>query len=153
MADKLANWMKAGKHLPEVMRDFHDQKDLFKAMHDMQRPVDGSSPSPADAVDFMTGQCYVIDRFLWFMARRGYTLQRSRAQLPFLDLQADVKVATERRNEQLSALLTAHVSSVRTSDRPFPDPDCKTCGGTGVDPGGLPVCRDCYPYSTKKSPE
>jgi hypothetical protein len=99
-------WMKSGKYLPRALRDFHDQKDVFKAMHDLQKPA-----SPMDAVaghyslNFVTGQCYVIDRFLWFMARRGYTLQRSRAQLPFRDLDADVKAATERRQAQESALL------------------------------------------------
>lgn len=109
--------MKRSGHLPDVMRDFHDQKDLFKAMHDLQQPngtteLDG----PAFTVDFMTGQCYVIDRFLWFMARRGFTLQRSRARLPFRDLQADVKAATEKRDAHLVALLEAHVSGVNPSD-------------------------------------
>lgn len=113
MADPLIAWMKGGKHLPDVLRDFHDQKDLFKAMHDLQQP---SGPSELEAgaftLDFVTGQCYVIDRFLWFMARRGYTLQRSRSRLPFRDLQADVKAATEKRDAHLAALLEAHVSGV-----------------------------------------
>ena len=106
MADSLEAWMKEGRHLPDVLRDFHDQKDVFKAMHDLQKPA-----SSADAIaghyslDFVTGQCYVIDRFLWFMARRGYTLQRSRARLPFRDLQADVAAATERRDAHDMSLL------------------------------------------------
>ncbi len=29
----LADWLKSGEYLPEFMRDFHDQKDVFKAMH------------------------------------------------------------------------------------------------------------------------
>lgn len=102
----LDDWMKAGKYLPEPLRDFHDQKEVFKAMHDLQKPA-----SPTDAIaghyslDFVTGQCYVIDRFLWFMARRGYTLQRSRADLPFRDLAADVAAATERRDDHDAGLL------------------------------------------------
>lgn len=117
MADELDAWMKAGKYLPDVLRDFHDQKDVFKAMHDLQKPA-----SPSDAVgghyslSFVTGQCYVIDRFLWFMARRGYTLQRSRANLPFRDLQADVAAATEKRNTHDMALLEAYVSGVTPTD-------------------------------------
>lgn len=107
MADPLAAWIKEGKHLPEVMRDFHDQKDLFKAMHDLQQPSQFAK-NPADALDFATGQTYVIDRFLWFMARRGYTLQRSRAHLPFRDLQEDVSAATADRNVRLWAILDAH---------------------------------------------
>jgi hypothetical protein len=99
-------WLKSGNYLPEVLRDFHDQKDVFKAMHDLQKPAD-----PSDAIgghysiDFVTGQCYVIDRFLWFMARRGYTLQRSRMSLPFRDLAADVQAANARRDAELNNLL------------------------------------------------
>ncbi|HBE9089627.1 TPA: hypothetical protein KNG84_001649, partial [Serratia fonticola] len=29
----LAKWLKSGEYLPAFMRDFHDQKDIFKAMH------------------------------------------------------------------------------------------------------------------------
>lgn len=113
MADELDAWMKAGSYLPDVLRDFHDQKDVFKAMHDLQKPADPTDAiSGAYSLSFVTGQCYVIDRFLWFMARRGYTLQRSRARLPFRDLQADVKAATEKRNAHDMALLEAHVSGV-----------------------------------------
>jgi len=112
MPDQLDAWMKAGKYLPDVLRDFHDQKDVFKAMHDLQKPA-----SPADtisgaySVDFVTGQCYVIDRFLWFMARRGYTLQRSRARMPFRDLHADVQAATEKRHAHEVALLGNWISA------------------------------------------
>lgn len=107
----LEAWMKAGKHLPDALRDFHDQKDVFKAMHDLQKPA-----GPMDAisgvydVSFIVGQCYVIDRFLWFMARRGYTLQRSRARLPFRDLHADVRAATEKRDAHDMTLLAAQLS-------------------------------------------
>lgn len=109
MADALADWMKNGKYLPDVMRDFHDQKDLFKAMHELQKP--NAEPSPADEVNWIAGQCYVVDRFLWFMARRGYTLQRSRAKVPFRDLLADVKAAKYRRDSHDMALLMNQIAS------------------------------------------
>jgi hypothetical protein len=109
MADQLEAWMKSGAYLPDVLRDFHDCKDVFKAMHDLQKPADPSDVIGGHySIDFVTGQCYVIDRFLWFMARRGYTLQRSRARLPFRDLQADVSAATEKRNAHAMGLFTAH---------------------------------------------
>lgn len=112
MPDALDAWMKSGAYLPDVLRDFHDQKDVFKAMHNLQQPKGPSDlEAGAFALDFVTGQCYVIDRFLWFMARRGYTLQRSRARLPFRDLQADVKAATEKRNAHDMALLEAHIAA------------------------------------------
>lgn len=116
MPDALDAWMKAGNYLPEPLRDFHDQKDVFKAMHDLQKPA-----SPLDAIaghydlSFSTGQCYVIDRFLWFMARRGYTLQRSRAHLPFRDLEADVLAAKQARDAR-DAKLLAEIITGATND-------------------------------------
>ena len=28
-------WMKSGEYLPAFMRDFHDQKDIFKAVYEL----------------------------------------------------------------------------------------------------------------------
>jgi len=89
------------------MRDFHDQKDIFKAMHAIvQEQPSGTIKRP----DWITGQCYVIDVFLWFMARRGYTLQRTRRKGNFRDLDADVKaVKAELDMKMAKALgLTPH---------------------------------------------
>ena len=33
MMSDLTKWLQSGEYLPEFMRDFHDQKDVFKAMH------------------------------------------------------------------------------------------------------------------------
>jgi hypothetical protein len=90
----LIAWLKAGRYLPKFMRDFHDQKDLFKAMHET---VDIKGHDIAGKVDAVTGHCYVIDVFLWFMARRGYTLQRSPAKFEFMDLRQTVRDCKERR--------------------------------------------------------
>ncbi len=29
----LEDWLNSGEYLPHIMRDFHDQKDLFKTIH------------------------------------------------------------------------------------------------------------------------
>lgn len=79
----LDEWLKSGAYLPDVLRDFHDQKDVFKAIHET---INVSNHQYAGNVDWVTGQCYVIDIFLWWMARRGYTLQRSRARHEFVSL-------------------------------------------------------------------
>ena len=100
--DELTAWMKSGAYLPEPLRDFRDQKEVFKLIHEV---TDVRENDIAAEVDWITGQVYVIDVFLWFMARRGYTLQRSRKRLLFRELHADVKAANERRDQQLSALL------------------------------------------------
>jgi hypothetical protein len=94
MDQALTAWLESQQHLPSPLRDFHDQKDLFAAMHDL---ADVQGHQLAGAVDRIAGQSYVIDVFLWFMARRGYTLQRSRARLPFRDLRTDVAESRARR--------------------------------------------------------
>ncbi|MCY1363098.1 hypothetical protein D9M68_878810 [compost metagenome] len=103
---KLDAWLKAGKYLPAPLRDFHDQKDVFKAMHEI---VDVEGNVGAASVNWIAGQCYVIDIFLWFMARRGYTLQRSRAPVPFLDLEQTVREQNDKRSSAFAAMLKAQM--------------------------------------------
>ena len=95
MDEKLKQWRAEGHHLPEVLRDFDDQRDVFKAMHDMLivNPSDIGSQ-----ISFVEGQVYVVDRFLWFMARHGYTMQKSRARQNFESLEGNVQSFTEQRN-------------------------------------------------------
>ena len=53
--------------------------------------------SVIEAPDWVACHCYVIDVFLWFMAQRGWTLQRTRRNLEFRDLDTDVKACTAAR--------------------------------------------------------
>lgn len=107
MPDTTATWLKSSAHLPPLLRDFHDQKDLFKAMHEI---INLQGNDIARKVDWVTGQVYVIDVFLRFMARRGYTLQRSRAKVPFRDLDHDIQTAREARDAAARKLLAEWVS-------------------------------------------
>lgn len=102
MADALDNWMKSLRYLPLFMRDFHDQKDLFKAVHEL---IAVEKHEYAKDVSWVVGQCYVIDIFLWFMAKRGYTLQKSRTKLPFADLHEDIERAKEVRSNHYAQML------------------------------------------------
>lgn len=79
---KVDKWLESGKYLPEFMRDFHDQKDLFKAI---QEVADNSKENGNHylTATWVENQVYTVDIFLWVMAKRGYTLQRSRAKLEF----------------------------------------------------------------------
>lgn len=81
MNSDLLNWLESDKHLPVMLRDFHDRKDLFKSMYTLYRdsPSSGIVPSP-----YVAHVC-VVDWFLWYMASRGYTLQKSRKRVPFRD--------------------------------------------------------------------
>ncbi|KQP02494.1 hypothetical protein [Pseudorhodoferax sp. Leaf265] len=103
-------WLKSGKYLPEPLRDFHDQKDVFKAIH---ATVNVEGHEYAKTVDWVAGQCYVIDIFLWWMAKRGYTLQKTRTRLQFRDLGQDVAAANELRTKRLIDLM-------RTTKEPQP---------------------------------
>lgn len=89
-------WLKSGRYLPEPLRDFHGQKDVFKAMHDLVAVKDNEY---AATVTWIAGQCYVIDVFLWFMAKRGWTLQRVRARGEFRDLAADVQALRDAETQ------------------------------------------------------
>lgn len=102
MSEKREQWMKEGRYLPQPLRDFHDQKDVFKLMHEFQKLDDNR-----DMPNWVNGQIYVIDCFLWFMARRGYTLQRARIKLPFQDLNAELEAAERRRTKEFREYLTA----------------------------------------------
>jgi hypothetical protein len=100
--DTITAWLKTGKYLPKFMRDFHDQKDLFKAMHTII--VDINKGDLKD-ISWVAGHIYVIDVFLWFMARRGYTLQKTRTTLPFRDIEEDIAVITKQRQDTETTLL------------------------------------------------
>ena len=88
-------WRKSGKYLPRFMRDFHDQKDTFKAIHET---VAVDKHHYAKDVSWVAGQCYVIDIFLWHMARHGYVLRKVDAKLPFDDIEKTNADAKARRD-------------------------------------------------------
>lgn len=85
MDSRLKQWRDDQKHLPEFMRDFHECKRLFKGISDY---IELEDDHPAKDVNWRQAHCYTIDVFLWFMARHGFTLQRSRARHNFDDLDA-----------------------------------------------------------------
>lgn len=111
MNDKLRKWRSEGKHLPAPLRDFHDQKEVFRTMHQMTGWNDKDDRekfmnNTARDISCANGHIYTIDCFLWFMARHGYTLQRSRATgLDFDDLHENVKLCEDARNKQFAQLL------------------------------------------------
>ena len=102
----IEEWLKSGRYLPGFLRDFHDQKEVFKA-------IDETIRAEPDALvkrpSWIESQCYVIDVFLWYMARRGYTLQRARQKGDFRDIEADVAACTERREAAFTDLLKSRI--------------------------------------------
>ena len=111
MTNNLDAWLKSGEYLPPPLRDFHDQKEVFKAIHER------IAEDPHELVkrpSWVEGHVYVIDTFLWFMARRGYTLQKTRKKLEFRDLEEDVYVQTQARNEASAKAMGLTPNAVMT---------------------------------------
>lgn len=98
--ENLNKWRHDGKHLPKFMRDFHDQKNLFKTMHHVTE-CDGYVP-------MLQGMSYVIDLFLWFMARHGYTLQKSGAKQNFEDLPTNIAAYKKEELECIKKIFSGH---------------------------------------------
>lgn len=98
--DSVLQWLQSGEYLPEFMQDFHDQKDLFKTIHELYGDGD-TSKMP----NWVEAHCYTVDWFLWFMASRGYTLQKCRKNLPFSDLQETLERGREERMGILRQML------------------------------------------------
>ena len=98
--DPLFDWLSSGEYMPEFLRDFHRQKDLFKAMHNTITNADENG-------NWREGHIYVVDTFLWYMARCGYTLQRSRKQVPFRSMDDDIERYKNEVSDKFSIMLSA----------------------------------------------
>lgn len=86
--DAIFEWLKNEWNLPNFLKDFHDQKEIFKGMHELYREQMCESKNIPNWVD---AQIYVIDYFLWYVGSRGYTLQKSRKKFDFLEFNASKK--------------------------------------------------------------
>lgn len=105
MDSKIADWRDDGKHLPEFLRDFHDQKDFFKFLYDT---VDVEGNSMTKDVNWVAAHVFTIDILLWKLAQYGYTLQKNKTKLEFDDIHAAIsKNDAERRSQFYQALLGA----------------------------------------------
>lgn len=99
------DFVKTGLHLPEFMRDFHDQKDLFKYLDEIK-----SRKPPIAAEGWIYDQIFTIDYFLWILGKCGWTLQRSRRPIEFYNLQASVAEHREKQVQIFAKLLNERMS-------------------------------------------
>ena len=97
--EKLKNWVKEGNHLPPFLRDFHDQKDVFKTIPDIK------AKKPFPGISWIDGHCYTIDRFLKWMAYCGYTLQKCRAKQPFVNIEDLIQQRKDEEFKQFSEMV------------------------------------------------
>jgi hypothetical protein len=104
MSGERKAWLKSQGYLPDWLRDFHSQKDLFKAIHDQYRldePKDHRDP-----INWIQAHIYTVDQFLWFMAEHGYTLQKTKKRLPFCDVHATIKHHQDVRDQAFMKMLS-----------------------------------------------
>lgn len=104
-------WLRSGKYLPDFMRDFHDQKDLFKALDEVtQRSVNNGNIYLKD-IPWTAAHVYTVDVFLWCLARRGYTLQRCKKRTTFDDIYAFIAEAKQRWSALAASVLGIAIKS------------------------------------------
>lgn len=77
----LDDWREKGGHLPKFMRDFHDQKRVFKWLNRAAQKQNANLEAYEQHPDFRQAMIYTIDIFLWIMAAHGYTLQPTRQKI------------------------------------------------------------------------
>lgn len=95
-------WRKSARHLPKQLRDFHQQKELFKAIE----LAYGQAKFPGgQTLSWTSAHIYALDHFLWFLAAHGYTLQKARAGIAFSELSDTLAAAREEasRHSPLSS--------------------------------------------------
>lgn len=98
-------YLESGDYLPAPLRDFHDQKTVFKYLDEVE------ARRPIDITGWMGRHVYVIDYFLWVMARHGWTLQRSRAPVEFENLRDTLNDFEERRLQQMARIFDERFSA------------------------------------------
>lgn len=95
-------WIKKGRHLPMFLRDFHDQKDVFKTI-DRLNSENKESPH---YVPWTSAQVYVIDTFLRAMAACGWTLQRAPKTRTYVSLTDEIRKRKEQEIDMLNQVFT-----------------------------------------------
>lgn len=101
---KAIEYNKEGKYLPDFMQDFHDQKDLFKAMHQLYK---NRLQKELPAFNCVDSHIYTVDFFLWFMGLHGYKLQKIKTKgVEFFQINATIKSNKEKETKSFNDILS-----------------------------------------------
>lgn len=109
-------WRKRGDYLPEFMRDFHDQKDLFKALQEVVDRANAKHENSSHrslSASWSEYHIYTVDIFLWVLSAHGYTLQKARRKFAFRDIYEFVKEARDRAQTASAAMLSSAFAAAR----------------------------------------
>lgn len=111
---KLKEFLDSGEYLPDFIEDFHDQKNLFKRLDRIVQAR--KNDMYTKDVNWMAGQVYTVDIFLWFMAKHGYTLQKSRKRVSFHDINTEMSDFENGQMEQRADFLKSIFSEMRSEE-------------------------------------
>ncbi len=97
----LKTYMNNGENLPEFIKDFHDQKDLFKAIYAQW----AKENDILERVNWVDAQIFTIDVLLWWMGLHGYKLQKIRKKgLEFSDPIETIKYHRNLRRGKINPI-------------------------------------------------
>lgn len=92
---KLIHYLQEGNYLPEFLKDFHDQKELFKTIY-IQYKGKNENNKILDTINWVDMHILVIDIFLWWMGSHGYKLQKSKTKnVEFYDISDSIEYYTD----------------------------------------------------------
>ena len=87
------------EYLPDLLKDFHDQKDLFKAIEELYHKSESYKQLNPN---WRECHIYTIDFFLWFLGQHGYKIQKVKSKrYAFFDIKRTIKEMQTRRLERL----------------------------------------------------
>ncbi len=95
--EALRKHLESLKYLPPELRDFHDQKDLFKLIGN--RDVKVHEHGTPEIINWRQGMIYAIDHFLHFMAVHGYELRKVKGKIPRKNLQDAIEESQKAQRE------------------------------------------------------
>ena len=105
MKTDILEYLNTQKNLPDWMRDFHDQKDLFKSIHSQWANKKHSHPVLSE-VSWVQGHQFSVDIFLWWMGMHGYKLQKDRTKnVDFLDPHKTIERFKNERVKTMRSIL------------------------------------------------
>ena len=103
---KPINYVSNGEHLPEFIKDFQDQKDLFKAIYEQWKDGEPNHKVLED-VNWVDAHVFTVDFFLWWMGLHGYKLQKTKKKgVDFYDPLETIEKAINIRMGKSSEMLT-----------------------------------------------
>lgn len=98
------------ENLPDFMKDFHDQKDVFKTIFEPYKNCKYNSELLSE-IGWINAHRYTIDVFLWWMGLHGYKLQKSRKKdIEFANPSETIEYYRKIRNERMSQELNNAIS-------------------------------------------